>query len=106
MRPALNAHPLCLDISIESTFGHIRPKMPYSWPSPWTRQGYEVYLERLFDEEILAHILDVHDMLQKSKEKRDRALLRDDIDTVMKEEAFRIEMIDTLQGLLKALRKA
>jgi hypothetical protein len=71
-----------------------------------TRQACAVYLERLFDEELLAHILDLHDMLQKSKEKRDRALLRDDLETVMKEEAFRIEMIDTLQGLLKQLRRA
>jgi hypothetical protein len=81
-------------------------KMPSSWPSQSTRQAYAVYLERLFDEEILAHILDIHDMLQKSKEKRDLAVARGDDEAVLKEEAFRNEMIDTLQGLMRSLRRA
>ena len=67
---------------------------------------YAVYLERLFDEEILSHILDLHDMLQKSKLKRDLAFERGDDEAVRREEAFRNEMIDTLSGLMKALRKA
>lgn len=64
-----------------------------------------VYSSRLFDEETLAYVLDLYDVAELEKVRRDKCVEDGDTNGAEKHEAKRNEHISKLKELLAGLRK-